>query len=210
MNTPPSRVRLPERIFAGYIFDLDGTLVDSMPTHYRAWRAALRQHGAPPHIFQWEEFNAHGGMAAPDIVSKLNSTYGLHMPPHTVADEKRALYAHYLHTESLPTIRETVDLVHSLRRRGIPYAIGTGSALPGALATLRSAGLEGLFPIIITPEDVAHGKPAPDIFLAAAERMGVAAADCVVFEDADPGLQAAHAAGMAAVRVMPAPAPPQV
>ena len=202
------RVTLPDKPFAGYIFDLDGTLVDSMPTHYRAWRKALRENGAPAHVFRWEEFNAHGGMAAVDIVKDLNRTYGLHMPPESVADEKRAHYAHFLRTESLPTIRETVELVHHLRRSGIPYAIGTGSAMPGALATLRSAGLEGLFPLIITPEDVAHGKPAPDIFLLAAERMGVAPEDCVVFEDAEPGLQAAHAAGMAAVRVLPI-APPQ-
>ena len=207
MNTQQPRVILPEREYAGYIFDLDGTLVDSMPTHYRAWREALRRHGAPPQVFRWVEFTAHGGMAAVDIVKDLNTTYGLHMAPETVAEEKRALYAHYLRTSTLPCIAETVGLVQQLQRRGIPYAIGTGSAMPGALATLRSAGLEGGFSLIITPEDVAHGKPAPDIFLLAAERMGVAAADCVVFEDAEPGLRAAEAAGMSAVRVFPTPAP---
>lgn len=202
-----SRVTLPEEQYAGYIFDLDGTLVDSMPTHYRAWRQALRQHGAPPQVFRWAEFNAHGGMAATDIVRDLNETYGLHMPPSAVADEKRALYAHFLQTEQLPIIRETVELVQELRRRGVPYAIGTGSAMPGALATLHSAGLDGVFPLIITPEDVTHGKPAPDIFLLAAARMGIEACRCVVFEDAEPGLQAAQAAGMAAVRVHPVPPP---
>lgn len=205
MNT--ARVTLPAREYAGYIFDLDGTLVDSMPTHYRAWRCALREHGAPPHVFRWAEFTAHGGMAAVDIVKDLNATHALTMDPDTVADRKRALYAHLLSTERLPIIPETVELVHHLKRRGIPYAIGTGSAMPGALATLHSAGLQGLFPLIITPEHVAQGKPAPDIFLLAAERMGAPAAECVVFEDAEPGLQAAHAAGMAAVRVLPVPAP---
>lgn len=197
------RVTLPEKEYAGYIFDLDGTLVDSMPTHYRAWRAALQQNGAPASIFHWKEFTAHGGMAAVDIVRELNETYGLQMEPEKVADEKRALYTHYLNTESLPTIPETVELVKRLRQRGIPYAIGTGSALPGAQATLKAAGLEGVFSIIVTPEDVAHGKPAPDIFLLAAERMGTAAEECVVFEDAEPGLQAARAAGMDSVRVLP-------
>ena len=207
LSNMQQRVELPAQTYAGYVFDLDGTLVDSMPTHYRAWRAALQQHGAPAHIFRWQEFTAHGGMAATDIVRKLNRDYSLQMQPEQVADDKRALYAHYLQTEQLPTITETVELVRDLRRRGIPYAIGTGSALPGALATLRSAGLEALFSIIVTPEQVAHGKPAPDIFLLAAERMGVPAAECVVFEDAEPGLQAARAAGMAAVRVLPCPAP---
>lgn len=207
MDNHTPRVILPEHTFGGYIFDLDGTLVDSMPLHFRAWRTALRQYGAPSHVFRWAEFNAHGGMAAADIVQDLNHTYGLHMPPAEVAAEKRALYARFVETEQLPTIRETVDLVRSLRARGIPYAIGTGSALPGALSTLRAAGIEELFSLIITPDDVAHGKPAPDIFLLAAERMGVPAAECVVFEDAEPGLLAAAAAGMQSVRVLPALVP---
>lgn len=203
MNSSAPRVILPERVFSGYIFDLDGTLVDSMPLHYRAWRQALKQYGAPEHVFRWKEFNAHGGMAAHDIVEDLNATYSLYMPPREVAQQKRLIYAHLVETERLPIIPETVNLVRSLRERHIPYAIGTGSALPGALSTLRSAGIEELFSLIITPEDVAHGKPAPDIFLLAASRMGVPPTDCVVFEDAEPGLQAAGAAQMHAVRVRP-------
>ena len=206
MNPSPhsGRVTLPQRTFGGYIFDLDGTLVDSMPLHFRAWRQALAEYGAPPHVFDWQEFNAHGGMAACDIVQDLNTHYALCMPPQEVAARKRAIYAHLVDTETLPTIPETIELVHTLRERGIPYAIGTGSALPGAHSTLRAAGIDDLFPLIITPDDVAHGKPAPDIFLLAAQRMGVPASDCVVFEDAEPGLRAAHAAGMHAVRVLPA------
>ncbi len=200
-----ARVILPAHRFGGYIFDLDGTLVDSMATHYRAWRWALARHGAPPEAFRWHEFVAHGGMAAPDIVSDLNRCYGLSMAPEAVAEEKRARYAHLLESEQLPVIAETVGLVHELRDEGIPYAIGTGSMPEGALATLRSAGLEELFPVIVTPGDVVHGKPAPDIFLLCAERMGVAAGQCVVFEDAEPGIRAAQAAGMAFVRVAEAP-----
>lgn len=205
-----SRVTLPQQVYGAYIFDLDGTLVDSMPTHYRAWRWALRKHGAPQEVFRWEEFNAHGGMAAPDIVADLNRLYGLQMDPETVADEKRARYAYLLETEHLPVIPETVALVRRLREQGIPYAIGTGSMLPGALETLRSAGLESLFPIIVTPGDVPPGcgKPRPDIFLLCAERMGVDPAACIVFEDAEPGLAAAAAGGMASCRVGVCP-PPQ-
>ena len=114
-----------------------------------------------------------------------------------------------MHTTTLPVIAETVELVRSLRSRGIPCAIGTGSALPGALATLESAGISHLFDIILTPDDVppGRGKPQPDIFLLAAQRMGVAPADCIVFEDAEPGLRAAQAAGMASARVAPVPPP---
>ncbi len=200
------RVILPEKRYGGYIFDLDGTLVDSMATHFRAWRWALAQHGAPPEVFRWHEFVAHGGMAAPDIVSDLNACYGLSMPPHEVAEMKRARYGALLESEQLPIIEETVGLVRRLRAEGIPYAIGTGSVNEGAIATLRSAGIEELFSIMVTPLDVANGKPAPDIFLLCAERMGVAPQDCVVFEDAEPGMQAAYAAGMACVCVAPAEA----
>lgn len=198
-----ARVTLPEKTYAGYIFDLDGTLVDSMPVHYKAWRWALREHGAPQHVFRWEAFVAHGGMAAPDIVADLNATYGLSMEPETVADDKRNRYAWLLQNETLPVIPETVNLVRRLREQGIPYAIGTGSMPSGAMETLQSAGVADLFPIMVTPADVppGFGKPRPDIFLLCAERMGVNPQECVVFEDAEPGIQAAMAGGMDYVRV---------
>lgn len=204
------RVILPDRLYGGYIFDLDGTLVDSMGAHYRAWRQALQQNGAPYEAFLWQEFIAHGGMSAPDIVERLNRRYGLRMDPLRTADMKRERYAHLLHTEKLPVIPETLGLVKKLRDLGIPYAIGTGSIPSGAKATLESAGIEDLFRIIVTPQDVepGRGKPEPDIFLLAAQRMGVPPRDCIVFEDAEPGLRAAAAAGMASVRVGQA-APPE-
>ncbi len=197
------RVTLPEKTYAGYIFDLDGTLVDSMPVHFKAWRWALREHGAPPEVFRWEEFVAHGGMAAPDIVADLNATYGLSMEPEIVADDKRNRYAWLLENETLPVIPETINLVRRLKEQGIPYAIGTGSMPSGALETLHSAGVADLFSIMVTPADVppGFGKPRPDIFLLCAERMGVNPAECVVFEDAEPGIQAALAGGMDYVRV---------
>lgn len=202
-HTP--RVILPEHWFAGYIFDLDGTLVDSMPLHFRAWRQALQDAGVDNSVFDWNDFLAHGGMAAVDIVKDLNRKHNLSMPPEKIAHAKRSLYADFINREKLPVISETVGLVHELRHRGIPYAIGTGSAIAGARQTLQAADLQHLFPIIVTPEDVEHGKPAPDIFLRAAELMCVPARDCVVFEDADPGVQAAAAAGMHSVRVLPLP-----
>lgn len=201
------RVTIPAETFGAYIFDLDGTLVDSMPVHHRAWLWALRNNGAPKHAFLWDEFVAHGGMAAPDIVSDLNRIYGLNMDPEIVASEKRARYDYLLETETLPIIPETVELVRKLKARGIPYAIGTGSVRHGALNTMQSAGIADLFDIIITPDDVppGRGKPCPDIFLQAAKHMGVSPAECVVFEDAQPGLDAATAAGMKSVCVATIP-----
>lgn len=208
--TMQTRVTLPEKLYGGYIFDLDGTLVDSMPTHFRAWRWALRRNGAPAHIFEWEEFTSHGGMFAVDIVAKLNLDYGLSMVPTAVAEQKRLRYCELLQQERLPVIAETVELVRMLRERGIPYAIGTGSMILGAQETLRSAGLLEWFPTMVTPGDVppGRGKPHPDIFLLCAERMGVPPAECIVFEDAVPGIRAAEAAGMACCVVGPCPPQP--
>lgn len=201
MNNP--RVILPSRSYSAYLFDLDGTLVDSMDAHYRAWRKALRLSGAPAHAFAWDEFFSHGGRSAQDVVASVNRTYGLCMDTVAVSVLKRECYLEIISGEKLPVVTETVDLVCRLRREGIPYGIGTGSLIKGARATLASAGIEDLFDVIVTPKEVAHGKPAPDIFLKLAELLSVAPCECVVFEDADPGLQAAAAAGMDAVRVAP-------
>lgn len=194
-----SRVQIPETLYAGYIFDLDGTLVDSMFTHFRAWRAALAEAGAPAEVFRSREFVSYGGRAAHDIVAALNLKYSLSMDSVFVANRKRELYLELLRSETLTIIEETVGLVRRLKEQGIPYAIGTGSAITGALESLKSAEVADLFDIIITPDEVAagRGKPEPDIFLLCAEKMGVAPTQCIVFEDAQPGIDAAVAAGMA-------------
>lgn len=193
-----SRVQIPEKAYAGYIFDLDGTLVDSMHTHFRAWRAALAEAGSPAEVFRSREFVSYGGRAAHDIVAALNVKYGLSMDATFVANRKRELYLELLRTEKLSIIEETISLVRQLKAQGIPYAIGTGSAITGALETLKSAEVIELFDIIITPDEVAagRGKPEPDIFLLCAEKMGVDPSQCIVFEDAQPGIDAAIAGGM--------------
>ena len=176
------RVDLPEKKYEGYIFDLDGTLVDSMPLHYRAWREALARAGAPDHVFRTDEFYSCGGKSANDVVRFLNERYGMHMDAESTAADKRRIY-----------------FVHSLG--DAPKAIATGSAMPGASRTLAAAGLSGLFDVILTPDEVEHGKPAPDMFLKAAELLGASPDRCVVFEDAEPGMKAAAAAGMDCIQV---------
>ena len=193
------RVDLPEKKYEGYIFDLDGTLVDSMPLHYKAWRKALARAGAPESVFREDEFYSCGGKSANDVVYFLNERYGLVLDAESTAADKRRIYLEMLEQEGMQPIGEVLEFVHSLG--DAPKAIATGSASPGARRTLAAAGLTGLFDVILTPEDVEHGKPAPDMFLLAAERLGAAPSRCVVFEDAVPGIAAAAAAGMDCVRV---------
>ncbi len=202
-----SRVSIPARRYAAYIFDLDGTLVDSMCAHYKAWHRALLLSGAPDHVFTWNEFLAHGGRSAQDVVSSLNQKHSLQLDTAAVSSLKRQCYLDLIAHEKLSAIGETISFVLHLKRSGIPYGIGTGSLAKGARATLAAAGIENLFDIIITPEDVLHGKPAPDIFLKVAEILGAPPDNCLVFEDAEPGLEAAAAAGMDSVQVLP-PAKP--
>ena len=116
---------------------------------------------------------------------------------------------HECYIESQKSKKENGNPYRSCTRRsrsGCQYTAhatihSTVSAIPGARRTLAAAGLTGLFDVILTPEDVEHGKPAPDMFLLAAERLGAAPSRCVVFEDAVPGIAAAAAAGMDCVRV---------
>ncbi len=187
------------REYGGYIFDCDGTLADSMVVHHRAWLAALAEHGALID-FHWELFTSRGGMTLPNTVRELNAQFGLALDPAAVTHSQRREYERFL-----PTVQPIVEVVELARRVAAshPVSVASGGERQVVLRTLSLIGLGELFPVVIGAEDVVHGKPAPDMFLLAAERMGVAPADCVVFEDSVLGLQAAKSAGMAAVLVHP-------
>lgn len=190
---------LPKREFAGYIFDLDGTLIDSMPIHYRAWDAAMQQAGVPGRLDE-ELFYALGGVPTRRVAELFGEHYQLALDPDVVAHEKELLYLELM--RDVRVIEPVAAFAREVARRR-PVAIATGGLPDVALPALDATGLRALFDIVITPLDVApgRGKPAPDMFLLAAERMGVPPEQCVVFEDAEPGMQAARAAGMAVVRV---------
>jgi HAD superfamily hydrolase (TIGR01509 family) len=183
----------PEGDFEGVIFDCDGTLVDSMPLHYRAWTASFVHHGAPWHWTE-DEFYANAGVPDRVTVMSLNARYGVNLDPDSVHDFKAAWYSKGIH--ELGPVPAVAELARKYRADGIPVSVASGSELMLVAPSLEAAGLGGLFDIVITPADVARGKPAPDMFLLAAERMGVAPERCLVFEDGKPGVEAAVAAGM--------------
>lgn len=111
-------------------------------------------------MFLADEFYSCGGKSANDVVRFLNERYGMHMDAASTAADKRRIYLEMLEEEGMQPIREVVEFVHSLG--DAPKAIATGSAMPGASRTLAAAGLSGLFDVILTPDEVEHGKPAPD------------------------------------------------
>ena len=188
------------REYGGYIFDCDGTLADSMVVHHRAWLAALEQHGAAELDFNWELFTSRAGMTLPNTVRELNAQFGLSLDPEGVTASQRVEYERFLPT--VQPIAEVVELALRVAKTH-PVSVASGGERKVVLRTLELIGLSQTFPVVVTAEDVTHGKPAPDMFLLAAERMGVAPEDCVVFEDSVLGLQAAKLAKMASVLVRP-------
>jgi len=193
------RLDIPTGDFAAYLFDLDGTLIDSMPVHCRAWERALRQVGlAVP--FDTEFFYSLGGTPTLESAVIFRAHYGLTFDAPQLVIDKEHLYLDSLHEVTL------IDPVVAIARRVAethPVAIVTGGGPEIAYPALEVSGLRSLFPVVVTPEDVApgRGKPHPDMFLLAADTLGVPANRCLVFEDALPGVAAASAAGMQVVLV---------
>lgn len=191
---------IPSGDFAGYIFDLDGTLINTMPLHYRAWDRALREGHGLGETLNEDLFYSLGGVPTVRVAELIGQHYGLTLDPLAVEHTKERMFLELLdavdHIEPVVAFARKVAATH-------PVAIATGGMPEIALPALKAAGLLELFPIVVTPKDVGpgRGKPAPDMFLLAAEKMGVPAAECLVFEDAEPGVQAALAAGMKVVRV---------
>jgi|UniRef100_UPI003783CABB HAD superfamily hydrolase (TIGR01509 family) len=186
---------IPDYPFQAYIFDCDGTLVDSMPLHYLAWVEALKQHDAP-FEFTEEVFYAHAGIKEQDVVKILNSRHGTNIDPVSVDELKMEIFRRRI--PEVQPVRPVAEFAKSLEGR-FPMAVASGSEEPTVRGCLEATGLIHLFENIITPKLVKHGKPAPDMFLLAAERMGIAPSECLVLEDGNSGLEAAKAAGMQAV-----------
>jgi HAD superfamily hydrolase (TIGR01509 family) len=193
------RLELPEGSFRAYLFDCDGTIVDSMPLHFVAWKAALDEWNCE---FSEDLFYAWGGKPIPEIIATLNQLQGLAMPVETVAIRKEAIYLDSL--DQLKPVPEVLEHIEAQYGR-IPFAVVSGGSRDPVMRSLAAVHLLDKFATIVGAEDYANSKPAPDAFLVAANRLGVAPQDCLVFEDTAMGIQAATAAGMASVRV-PSPA----
>ena len=187
---------LPQGTFKAYLFDCDGTIADSMPLHYVAWKKALGEHGAQ---FPEDVFYAWGGMPAAEIIRTLAAQQGLNMPVDEVEHRKEALYYELLpKLEAVPEVLEHIDLNHGR----LPMAVVSGITRESVTKSLEILGLLDKFDTLVCAGDYTRSKPDPEPFLTAAERLGVKPEDCLVFEDTEMGIQAATAAGMASVKVL--------
>jgi HAD superfamily hydrolase (TIGR01509 family) len=188
---------IPVGDFAGYIFDLDGTLIDSMPIHYVAWDAAMRQAGLAEPLSE-DLFYSLGGVPTRRVAELIGQHYGLKVDVEQVFHAKETLFV-----EKLAAVKVIEPVAAVARRVALtrPVAIASGGPRDVVVRSLEVSGLKPLFPVVVSADDVVHGKPSPDMFLLAAQLMGVSPERCLVFEDAEPGMRAAEAAGMAWVRV---------
>lgn len=184
------------------IFDCDGTLVDSMPLHYEGWLAAFATAGVIDALDEREYLDL-GGVPGSAVVEHVARKTGRILDTGAILQEKRALVS-----ERIGLVKPIEPVVSWLRwchGEGMGLAIGSGGTRRIVLASLAAAGLDRFFDPrhVFTADDVAIGKPAPDLFLATATALGVAPEDCLVLEDGPPGIAAAAAAGMRCLDVRP-------
>lgn len=181
----------------GLIFDIDGTLVDSMPTHYLAWKETMKAHGID---YPESMFYELAGFPTDRIVPVINERFGLSLDPEETAEKKENLYWEMM---DRITVIEPVAGIARRNHGRLPMTLGTGSTRRLAERTVQITRLEKLFLGIVTPADVVKHKPAPDTFLKCAQIMGIPPEQCQVFEDGEAGLKAAKDAGMVATDIRP-------
>src|SRR4051812_35742076 len=180
------------------IFDLDGTLVDSEPNYYEASREMLSDHGVPG--YAWRDNEQYVGIGTWETIGIWKARYGIGAAQADLLAELNHRYLELARaaTPVYPQMRKFVEL---LAGEGVPMAVASGSSPEAIEAILTGTGLAAWLTTVVSADEVAHGKPAPDVFLEAARRLGAAPADCVVLEDAAPGAPAAHAAGMRCIAI---------
>ena len=183
----------------GLIFDCDGTLVDTMPLHWRAWNSVCKRHGI---VFPEERFYALGGVPSVKILHMLKDEEGLDMDPVAVSREKEEAYIPLMPEAKL--IEPIAAIARDAQGR-LPMAVATGGRAKYIKPLLESVGILDWFGAVVTADDVENHKPAPDTFLKAAALIGVSAEECRAYEDTDLGMEAIRAAGMEAVDVREIP-----
>jgi beta-phosphoglucomutase family hydrolase len=179
----------------GIIFDCDGTLADTMPLHWRAWQVITAKHRV--HLPE-DRFYALGGVPSRDILKMLSQEQSVPLDHLAVAREKETEYLQLLHEV------QPIDMIVAVARENykkIPMAVASGGTRNIIERVLEHLRIRHFFEAIVTSEDVLRQKPAPDIFIEAAKRIGVAPRDCRAYEDTDLGMQAIRAAGMEALDV---------
>ena len=179
----------------GLIFDCDGTLVDTMPIHFKAWSITTEKYGL---IFPEDRFYALGGVSPVEVLRILSAEQDKKIDFEEVTQEKESLYMQLI--SEAKEIPEVMEIVRSNFKK-IPMGVASGGTSETVIGILNHCSIKHYFDVIVTSEDVENPKPAPDTFLEAATRMNIAPEKCRAYEDADMGIKAIIAAGMDVVDI---------
>jgi beta-phosphoglucomutase family hydrolase len=193
-----SKLVIPPGEFEAFLYDCDGTLADTMAAHIEAWVRELDSKGVR---ISGDLIYELAGMPATKTVEIINERYQVNLDPEGIAKAKEErFFDHYM--GQIEGITEVCEHLKAMAKIGKKIAVVSGGRTRVVTKTLQILGLDHLVEVVICAEDVKHGKPHPEPFLMAAERLGVSPESCLVFEDADLGIQSAMAAGMQTVRVV--------
>ena len=194
-----SGITIPSDIEA-LVFDMDGTLVDNMPLHIEAWIEAGKRFGVEVTAAMIEE---HSGTPTAEIVAYYNNSGLWHVDIEAFTLVKQELYREVKAAAGQGKLIDPMREVIEYYRGKIPMSVGTGASRLNALSTLEELGILDLMTIVVSADDVAKGKPHPEVFLKCSEAMQIAPSKCLVFEDADKGIESAIAAGMPYIDLRP-------
>ncbi|MBS0010319.1 MAG: beta-phosphoglucomutase family hydrolase [Bacteroidales bacterium] len=188
--------KLPEGI-EGMIFDLDGTLADTMPWHMKAWKQACQTYGMDMSSEFLRSYTGTPGKNIADAVIRYYSKEGM-VDPDIIAGRKKQNFSDMQHL--VKEVKPVADIVRKYHG-SVPMALGTGGHRDTVMQTLEMIGMTDYFDFIVTADDVKKHKPDPETFLKCAELLGIANDKLLVFEDGDLGIMAAREAGMQPVDV---------
>ncbi|MBW4594511.1 MAG: HAD family phosphatase [Brasilonema angustatum HA4187-MV1] len=181
--------------YKALIFDCDGTLADTLPVHFQTWSASLQAVGAN---ISRDWYYKYCGTSAEEMLQILKDLFGYQFHSESVIAHRQRQYESLINT--VKEVQAVAEIVRDYYGK-IPMAVASGGERVVLEATLNNIKLRDFFDIVVSIDDVEKGKPEPDIFLLASERLGVAPQDCIVYEDSDGGLEAAHRAGMRSIDV---------
>lgn len=181
--------------YRALIFDCDGTLANTLPVHYRSMADTLAQVGVS---LTEDWFYKYCGLSALEMIAFLNQEFGYGLDPAWVNATRKSLFH-----ERLQWVEEILPVTDIVRANAgkVPMAVASGGDRTIVNATLRHLKLSNYFQTIVTVNDVAQGKPAPDLFLLAAQKLQVKPTDCLIYEDSESGLEAAQRAGIRCIDV---------